>query len=211
MRCNLMPRLLVFSDLLPASIVPKYLVSEWSYAQVRGLEGKAICAFDRDSARIIVRPLGNTMQLAVHVRVIMNAWVKVICSNGAFLTSSYEHGGECERLTYAKFVKSEAEAEAAAAVQPWTAGGSTGALMPAQYAAAQAQGGAGVGGSLPAPLDGAAGGINGGGNFSGGAGTSNGFSGDVMASSGIGTTGGVNGGSSMNSRGLSFAPDDDGR
>lgn len=46
--------LYVYVDLLPASIVPKYLVSEWSYAQVRGLEGKAICAFDRDAPRIIV-------------------------------------------------------------------------------------------------------------------------------------------------------------
>ncbi|CAM9134722.1 unnamed protein product, partial [Ectocarpus fasciculatus] len=73
-------------DLLPASIVPKYLVSEWSYAQVRGLEGKCICAFDRDSSKIIV-----------------------ICANGTFLTSSYEEGGECERLTFAKFVKSDSE------------------------------------------------------------------------------------------------------
>lgn len=94
-------------DLLPASIVPKYLVSEWSYAQVRGLEGKCICAFDRDSSKIIV-----------------------ICANGTFLTSSYEEGGECERLTYAKFVKTDAETEAVAVVQPWTAGGSTSVAAP---------------------------------------------------------------------------------
>ena len=30
-------------------------ISEWSYAQVRGLEGQFICAFDKDSNRIVVR------------------------------------------------------------------------------------------------------------------------------------------------------------
>jgi hypothetical protein len=188
--------------------VPKYLVSEWSYAQVRGLEGKAICAFDRDAARIIVSAsVGRNSHRALVIVEVCVHVIQVICSNGTFLTSSYEHGGECERLTYAKFVKSEAEAEAAAAVQPWTAGGSTGALTPAQYAAAQ--GGAGLGG----PLDGS--GTNASG---GGTGASSGLGGDAAVASsggsgsaGIGTTGGANGGSVANNRGLSFAPDDDGR
>lgn len=51
----------------------------------------------------------------------------MICANGTFLTSSYEEGGECERLTFAKFVKSDSEAESDAAVSPWSgAGGASG-------------------------------------------------------------------------------------
>ena len=41
-------------DMLPVGLVPKYFGSEWSFAQVRGLEGKCICAFDRDSPKITV-------------------------------------------------------------------------------------------------------------------------------------------------------------
>lgn len=41
-------------DMLPQGLVPKYFGSEWSFAQVRGLEGKCICAFDRDSPKITV-------------------------------------------------------------------------------------------------------------------------------------------------------------
>lgn len=73
-------------DMLPVGLVPKYFGSEWSYAQVRGLEGKCICAFDRDSPKITV-----------------------ICADGTFMTLSYEEGGECTRLSYAKFVKSEGD------------------------------------------------------------------------------------------------------
>lgn len=73
-------------DMLPAGLVPKYFGSEWSFAQVRGLEGKCICAFDRDSSKITV-----------------------VCADGTFMTLSYEDGGECKRLSYAKFVKSENE------------------------------------------------------------------------------------------------------
>jgi hypothetical protein len=80
---------------LPGSFVPKYFGSEWSYAQVRGLEGKCICAFDRDSPKIIV-----------------------VCADGTFMTLSYEEGGECTRLTYARFVKGEGEIEDAAAAVP---------------------------------------------------------------------------------------------
>ena len=55
---------------------------------MRGLEGKCICAFDRDSPKIIV-----------------------VCADGTFMTLSYEEGGECTRLTYARFVKGEGEIE----------------------------------------------------------------------------------------------------
>ena len=44
--------LLSFLPSLPPSLSPPH--SEWSYAQVRGLEGKFICAFDKDSNRIVV-------------------------------------------------------------------------------------------------------------------------------------------------------------
>lgn len=40
--------------ILPVSMVPKYFDSEWSFAQVRGIEGRSICAFSRDSSRIVV-------------------------------------------------------------------------------------------------------------------------------------------------------------
>jgi hypothetical protein len=32
-----------------------------------------------------------------------------VCADGTFMTLSYEEGGECTRLSYAKFVKSEDE------------------------------------------------------------------------------------------------------
>ena len=50
---------------------------------------------------------------------------QVICANGTFLTSSYEEGGECERLTFAKFVKTDAESDADGSVSPWSAPGGT--------------------------------------------------------------------------------------
>lgn len=71
-------------DILPVGIVPKYIGSEWSFAQVRGLEGKCICAFDKDSPKITV-----------------------VCADGTFLTASYEEGGEATRLSFAKFIRSE--------------------------------------------------------------------------------------------------------
>ena len=39
---------------LVPGLVPKYFGSEWSCAQVRGIEGKSICAFDKDLPRITV-------------------------------------------------------------------------------------------------------------------------------------------------------------
>lgn len=44
----------LLKGILPVSMVPKYFDSEWSFAQVRGIEGKAICAFSKDSSRIFV-------------------------------------------------------------------------------------------------------------------------------------------------------------
>ena len=39
---------------LVPGLVPKYFGSEWSCAQVRGIEGRSICAFDKDLPRITV-------------------------------------------------------------------------------------------------------------------------------------------------------------
>lgn len=68
--------------ILPPSLVPKYLDSEWSCAQVRGIEGRSICAFSRDSSRIVV-----------------------VCADGTFIVSSFEEGGDCPRISSARFVK----------------------------------------------------------------------------------------------------------
>jgi WD40 repeat protein len=40
--------------ILPTRMVPKYFDSEWSFAQVRGIDGRSICAFSRESNKIIV-------------------------------------------------------------------------------------------------------------------------------------------------------------
>mmetsp|Transcript_1640 Transcript_1640/g.2877 ORF Transcript_1640/g.2877 Transcript_1640/m.2877 type:complete len:417 (-) Transcript_1640:213-1463(-) len=87
-------------DMLPQGLVPKYFGSEWSFAQVRGLEGKCICAFDRDSPKITV-----------------------VSADGTFMTLSYEEGGECTRLSYAKFVKSEGEVDGSSTAVVGTEGG----------------------------------------------------------------------------------------
>jgi WD repeat-containing protein 45 len=40
--------------ILPDAVVPSYFSSEWSYAQIRGVEGKSICAFEGQTDRICV-------------------------------------------------------------------------------------------------------------------------------------------------------------
>jgi len=50
--------------------------------QVRGIEGKSICAFSsRDAASIVV-----------------------VCADGNFIVSSFEEGGECPRITTKRFM-----------------------------------------------------------------------------------------------------------
>jgi WD40 repeat protein len=44
---------LAFVKSVLPGIVPRYFASEWSYAQVRGLEGKCICAFGSDPWTIV--------------------------------------------------------------------------------------------------------------------------------------------------------------
>eukprot|EP00606_Chrysophyceae_sp_TOSAG23-5_P000447 GSChrysophyteH2.ASY1.ANO1.878.1 assembled CDS len=41
-------------QILPDAVVPSYFSSEWSYAQIRGVEGKSICAFEGQTDRICV-------------------------------------------------------------------------------------------------------------------------------------------------------------
>lgn len=72
--------------ILPTRMVPKYFDSEWSFAQVRGIDGRSICAFSRDSNKMIV-----------------------LCANGSFIVSNFDDGGECPRVSTAKFIKSPSE------------------------------------------------------------------------------------------------------
>ena len=67
---------------IPQSILPKYIHSEWSYAQIHGLEGKTICAFDKNKACLYI-----------------------LSSDGTMLVCSYEGGGECERLYSATYLR----------------------------------------------------------------------------------------------------------
>jgi hypothetical protein len=67
--------------ILPSGFVPKYFESEWSFAQVRGIEGKAICAFSKDSSKI-----------------------HIICSDGNFIIANVEEG-ECSRISTTKYLK----------------------------------------------------------------------------------------------------------
>ena len=91
------------NKLVPKGMVPKYLNSEWSYAQVRGIEGKAVCAFDRDSAKIVI-----------------------VCADGTFVSSAFADGGECQRLSTVRFFKTDAELEAAGLAHVGASGTGTG-------------------------------------------------------------------------------------
>ena len=62
--------------------VPKYVDSEWSFAQVHGLEARTICAFGQAPSSIIV-----------------------VGADGSYLLSSFACPGECERLSFARFTR----------------------------------------------------------------------------------------------------------
>mmetsp|Transcript_22733 Transcript_22733/g.26705 ORF Transcript_22733/g.26705 Transcript_22733/m.26705 type:complete len:384 (-) Transcript_22733:214-1365(-) len=66
--------------------VPKYVDSEWSFAQVRGLEPQTICAFGQDPGTLIV-----------------------VGADGSYLLTSFAEGGECEKISFSRFVRSSAE------------------------------------------------------------------------------------------------------
>ena len=101
--------------ILPGSLVPKYFESEWSFAQVRGIEGKSICAFGKDPNRIVV-----------------------VSADGTFIVASFEDGGDCTRVSTAKFLRNRDDnvvpAEDAAS---WAASGVVGNNTSSAHIAAQ--------------------------------------------------------------------------
>ncbi|KAJ1434301.1 WD40-repeat-containing domain protein [Ochromonadaceae sp. CCMP2298] len=65
-------------------MVPKYFDSEWSFAQMRGIEGRSICAFAKDSSKVVV-----------------------VSADGSFIVAAFDEGvGECARISTARFLKS---------------------------------------------------------------------------------------------------------
>lgn len=68
----------VLKNLLPSNSIPSYFHSEWSYAQLRGIEGRAICAFDE-----------TTMD---------NHRISVLDENGIYTLADFSLGGECDRI-----------------------------------------------------------------------------------------------------------------
>lgn len=70
--------------ILPQKFIPKYFESEWSFGQVRGIEGKAICSFSKDSTKI-----------------------NILCSDGNFVVASVQQD-ECPKISITKFMKTSA-------------------------------------------------------------------------------------------------------
>ena len=62
--------------------VGKYFESEWSFAQVRGIEASSICAFGQEPFTIFV-----------------------IGKDGSFLRANFKMGGEAQRVSYNRFLK----------------------------------------------------------------------------------------------------------
>jgi len=86
--------------ILPGSLVPKYFESEWSFAQVRGIEGRSICAFGKDPSRIVV-----------------------VSADGTFIVSSFDEGGDCARISTAKFLRNREEMIPEEDAVSWNASG----------------------------------------------------------------------------------------
>lgn len=82
--------------ILPGGLVPKYFDSEWSFAQVRGIEGKSICVFGKDTSSRVV----------------------VVSADGTFIVANYEDGGECHRVSTSKFLRTRDEASAQSGEDP---------------------------------------------------------------------------------------------
>jgi WD40 repeat protein len=75
------------TGMLPVG-VPKYFASEWSFAQARGLDSHSICAFGVEPNTLIV-----------------------VSADGSFLTARFDNPGECERSSYAKFMRGTGDPE----------------------------------------------------------------------------------------------------
>ncbi len=71
----------IFGNLIPASLRPKYLDSEWSFAQIHGVVGKAIVAFGRDSDKVFV-----------------------VSADGGFKARLCSEPGECKELVEDNFM-----------------------------------------------------------------------------------------------------------
>lgn len=69
--------------------IPKYVESEWSFAQIRGLEARSICAFAQSDPNMLI----------------------VVSANGSYLMSSFAEPGECERIAHARFMRSMDESD----------------------------------------------------------------------------------------------------
>jgi len=85
--------------IIPPALVPKYLKSEWSFAQVRGIEGKSLCAFDKTSSKIYIISSDGTYTMCA-------------IEEGARETGARDGGGaggECVRLSTTKFLRSDDE------------------------------------------------------------------------------------------------------
>jgi len=72
-------------NLLP-QMTPRYFSSEWSFAQVRGLEAKTVVAFGAREQTLIC-----------------------VGADGSYMVSNFAKGGEAERVSYKKLVKSAEE------------------------------------------------------------------------------------------------------
>ncbi len=70
-------------------MLPKYFSSVTSTAQIRGAEGRSICAFTNEP---------NT--------------IAILCADGSFFTSNFSKGGECEKVEHRNFrLPSEMESD----------------------------------------------------------------------------------------------------
>ena len=74
----------IVNKFLPQNPLGSYFSSEWSYAQVRGIESCSICAFVASEPWTIV----------------------VIGMDGSFLRANFREGGEAVRQSYNRFLKS---------------------------------------------------------------------------------------------------------
>jgi len=94
-------------NLLP-QVTPRYFASEWSFAQVRGLEAKTVVAFGAREQTLIC-----------------------VGADGSYMVSNFAKGGEAERVSYKKLVKSaEEEDEDHFATTPSSSSSSGGGLPP---------------------------------------------------------------------------------
>ena len=103
-------------SMLPEAVVPKYFSSEWSFAQVRGIEGKSICTFvtgsSSNSSKVhdgtgVITGIGNVSNLITgqsHASIASGEQLVILSSEGIFtkcIIPSY--AGDCPRLAVHNF------------------------------------------------------------------------------------------------------------